>query len=192
MLTFDADKHEYRWNGRVVPSVTGILKVVGLIDSAWHTPEATERGSMIHLATALDDRGELDEASVDERIAGYLNAWRHWRSVSGFEMHAIESPVYSTHYDYAGTLDRDGRHNGSRAVLDIKSGSPEPWHRLQLAAYAIARYGYATAAWVKRIAVYVADDGSYKMKTYNDADDLAAWVNVLGVYNWRAKHGVTD
>lgn len=184
MLTFDAEKHEYRWNGVVVPSVTQILKSLGLIDATWYTEEARDRGSMIHLATALDDRGELDESSVDERIAGYLAAWRFFLAESGFAFEEIEEPRYSMDLGYAGTADRIGKLRGSLAVGDIKTGSPEPWHRLQTAAYVTARFGNAWRV-AARFVVYLSDDGKYRLITHTDPSDFFAWRACANLFNWR-------
>ena len=45
MIDFDPTTHTYRFNGHVVPSVTGILKSVGLIDTRWFDKAAAWRGS---------------------------------------------------------------------------------------------------------------------------------------------------
>lgn len=189
MLAFDADKHEYRWNGRVIPSVTTVIKSLGLTNADWYTDDARDRGQMVHLATALDDRGELDESTVDERIAGYLDAWRHWRKVSGLVAEFIEQPVYSAELDYAGTPDRVGIANGLPTIVDIKNGQPECWHPLQTAAYAIACYGFYAARGVQRLVVYLSETGAYRTRTHSDMSDLGAWRGAIDLHNWRANNG---
>ncbi len=185
MLTFDPAQHEYRWNGRVVPSVTQILKSLGLIDATWYTDEARDRGSMIHLATALDDRGELDESSVDERIAGYLAAWRLFKAESGASFTDIEIQLYSD-YGYAGTPDRIGTLRG-RSVFDIKNGEPEPWHALQTAAYAFG-CSAGSAAVMSRYCIYLRDNGTYRLIQHDRSTDIAVWLSCLNLYNWKANN----
>jgi len=53
-IHFDSDTHQYTLDGRVVPSVTQRIARAGLLGSAptWHTPEAAERGTAVHLACA--------------------------------------------------------------------------------------------------------------------------------------------
>ena len=50
MLTFDAEKHEYRWNGQLVPGVTSILEP--LTDFSFVPPDvlraAQDFGTAVH------------------------------------------------------------------------------------------------------------------------------------------------
>lgn len=100
MLTFAAETHEYRVNGRLVPSVTQILEAVGLIDYShipWPTRQmALERGRAVHEAIALDLAGDLDEESADEiGILGYIQAARAALTALGILMPtAVEERVY--------------------------------------------------------------------------------------------------
>ena len=61
-LDFDPKSHTYRVGRLVLPSVTQILETVRIIDYShipWPTREmALFRGSWVHEATAMDDRGE--------------------------------------------------------------------------------------------------------------------------------------
>lgn len=42
-----------------------------------HVLKAAARfGTAVHRACELDDLGELDEATLDARLAGHLHAWR--------------------------------------------------------------------------------------------------------------------
>ena len=95
-------------------------------------PWYAERGRMIHLATALYDYGTLDESSLDYRIVPYLEAFKSYREQfpfieTDYPDRNIEIVLGDHVYDYAGTLDRND--------IEIKAGKPEPWHRIQLAAY---------------------------------------------------------
>lgn len=68
---FDPVAHRYTLDGRVLPSVTQILR--GLDDFS-HVParvleRARDRGTRVHSACNLDVLGTLDEATVDDEVA---------------------------------------------------------------------------------------------------------------------------
>ena len=137
--------------GRVYPSVTTILKAEGFINTAYYDDWSRDRGSMIHLATAYDDRNELDEESLDPVIRPYLEARRRFRKESGFIPEQIEPPMMSTAYKYAGTPDRIGDLPGR----------------------------------IKRAAVELHDDGTYKLIPFTDRQDVNLWLAALSVHNWK-------
>jgi hypothetical protein len=171
-LSFTPETHEYRINGRLVPSVTQILEAVGLIDYShipWPTRQmALERGRAVHEAIALDLAGDLDEESADEiGILGYVLAARDARGALGVLVpQAVEERVYHPKLDYAGTLDlRSGN-----ILVDWKTNHAEYWVRFQLAAYAacLASAGKESAihwggALVRRICVELHEDGTYRL-----------------------------
>jgi hypothetical protein len=145
-LRFDPEPHIYTVNGRRVPSVTQVLEGVGIVDYSKIPDEtremALERGRIVHLCTQYDDELEregkrLADDQIDPRVAGYVEAWRRFRRETGFTPELIEHRGYNAAYQFAGTLDRSGRFRGSPIVclLDIKTGTAEPWTRIQLAAY---------------------------------------------------------
>jgi len=183
MLTLDKAKHEYRFDGRQISSVTDVIK--DLQDTRWFTDWGRERGRIIHRITELDDRGILDEATVDDRLVGYLNAWRKfkkdtkvalsnvildiksgdWDWTSGLQLAgyeilaseyagyfiAIEEPMYSKMYDFAGTSDRIST-NGSS--------------------------GY------RRLVVGLSDNGDYRMEEFTDRRDREIFLAQLAVHNY--------
>ena len=57
---FDADTHQYTFDGRKIQSVTQRIARAGLLGSAptWHTAEAAERGTAVHLGCAQWDTGQ--------------------------------------------------------------------------------------------------------------------------------------
>lgn len=145
---FEPEGHKY---GNGLESVTGILKAEGFIDTSFYDDWSRDRGSMVHLATAYDDRNELDEESLDPVILPYLEAWRKFRKESGFVPESIEPPMMSTAYRYAGTPDRIGELPGR----------------------------------IKRAAVELHDDGTYKFIPYTDMRDANLWLSVLAIHNWK-------
>jgi hypothetical protein len=140
MLTFEQESHTYKWNGRPMPSVTQILRVIenfSMVD-----PDLLEKarrfGSHVHLATDLFDRGELDEESLDANLLPYLNAYKKFLSETGFVVTHSEQRVYNARYKYCGTLDKRGTWKNTTWVLDLKSGAVPRSVGPQVAAYQMA------------------------------------------------------
>lgn len=188
MLTFDADSHIYRVNGRKVPSVTGLLKTGGLIDDRWFNDAAAWRGSVVHKCCELDDKGTLNEATVDEQARPYLEAWRAWKRNLGWTPFMIEKPFSND--QFAGTPDRvmlDSR--GSACVVDIKTGDVRKEVALQLAGYVKG----VKLPMARRFAVRVSDDGRYQMTEFTTeslSTDMAAFEALLTINNWRRINGI--
>lgn len=185
-LVFDAERHAYILDGRVIPSVTQILTAEGIIDGQWYTEDGRRRGGHVHLALRYLDEGRLDEDSVTDEVRPYLEAWGRFLSETGFICLQIERPFVCEALGYAGTPDRVGWMDGGKilSVIDIKTGSPEPWHALQTAAYAVG-IGKRMA---KRWSVYLRNDGNYRLVQYQDIDDINAWIGLVSIRNWKQKH----
>jgi RecB family exonuclease len=188
-LTFDEEKHEYRLDGRVIPSVTQVLKAAGMIDDQWFDEWSRERGKAVHKATELNDRGELDESTIDPRIAGYLDAWRRFIFETGWKSNEIEKLVFSRFAWFAGTLDRIGRFPTDRglSIVDIKTGTPTRADQLQVAAYEKAYNSMDDGIRCGRsMAVYLRENGTYTKG--NEADyqrDVSVFLAALTVSRWK-------
>lgn len=182
-LEFDPATHEYRVAGRLLPSVTQILKSAGLIpESGWSSVRAMSRGTLVHTACHYDDEGDLDEATLTESLRGYVEAWRKFkREVKLLEIVAIEERVWHPTYLFAGTLDRRVRINGRLGIIDIKTGQRQPWHSLQLGGYSLTQKELH-----RRYAVRLASDGNYRLDEYNDPNDTTAFLAALSVHNWKS------
>lgn len=185
-LVFDPERHAYILDGRVIPSVTQILTAEGIINGQWYTEDGRRRGGHVHLALQYLDEGRLDEDSVTDEVRPYLEAWGRFLSETGFICLQIERPFVCEALGYAGTPDRVGWMDGGKilSVIDIKTGSPEPWHALQTAAYAVG-IGKRMA---KRWSVYLRNDGNYRLVQYQDIDDINAWIGLVSIRNWKQKH----
>jgi len=144
-LTFNAADHIYRVDGRIVDSVSQIAQGFAFkgeplfIDTRWYKASGTNRGSSVHEKIEAINRGGLapsDFAGDDHE--GYINAFGRFRSDTGFVTRFAEVLVYHPALDYCGTVDMVGERDGVWAVADLKTGSPERWHALQLNAYRLA------------------------------------------------------
>lgn len=200
-LTFDPRAHVYRFNGHVRPSVTQILfswSPISRLDPEM-LAAAAALGTDVHDATALDDRRELDEESVDELVAPFLRAWRRFRAETGFEPTSVEEMIYNATHGFAGTLDREGRFSGKwyapypsnageNALLEIKTGAKDPTHALQTAAYWTTR-GHKRRT--LRGAVYLRPDGSYALEWFTQhARDWATFLAAVARHQWKLTHGI--
>jgi len=181
MIQLDRATHRYSNN---LPSVTTILKSVGLIDTAFYTEEGRERGRAVHLACEYYDQGDLDEDSLDPQIAGYLQAYKKWKATFGYEFTWIEMPMQDKTGVYAGTSDRIIERR-PRQLWDIKSGPYQKWHRIQSAAYVHMMddpFSYT------RLGLYLQACGKFTVREFLRAEymaDLAIFQSALNIYYFK-------
>lgn len=178
-LDFDPEKHEYRLDGELVPSVTELLKPLTSAGYANINPEvlrqAALRGTAVHEACEAIDYG-LDPEDISPDIVPYLDAYCAFLRDYKPEWYGIEDMVYGDwvdswgSIDYAGTIDRWGVIDGELAVLDIKTVAT-PNHR-QKVCTAIQCYAYGSAVHVcgknpkkidRHFALYLKKDGTYTL-----------------------------
>lgn len=192
MLIFDESKHEYRVNGRVIPSVTQVLQP--LVDYSKVPRDVLERaqllGQAVHRATELHDNDDLDMATLSEELVPYLDAWKRFRQECDFQPITVEEKLHHPSLGYAGTSDRTGYVRGRKAVLDIKKMiSLGPVIGIQLAAYQ-AMHNLRGDSITDRYALGLRADSTYRLEPYTDANDFAVFVSLLTVRNWRIRNGI--
>jgi hypothetical protein len=145
--------------------IIGVTEALSFLDKRWKVdPFYLERGRLVHLATEYHDRDELDESTVDERIRPYLDAYKKFRQDTGFDPAIIEQKFLHGSYWYAGKVDRIGMLNGSGALLDLKSGAPDPVDRLQVVAYWELCQANELKNIQKIFCLYLKDNGTYKLR----------------------------
>jgi hypothetical protein len=180
-VNFDPVKHEY-WNDAGVrkPSVTFILAQAGLCDYSFVQEEvlaqALSRGKSVHWLLQLEDEGVLNYRSVPKALRPYRKAYLTWKRGSGFMPEQIEVPFISSH-GYAGTPDRVGAFpktlmypQGSKAIVDFKTGAICEWVKYQLALYAVGVTEHVyQAKRLRRIALALRPDGEYRIKEFPTA-----------------------
>lgn len=189
-ILFDEVTHTYTDpdTGRKIPSVTTILRDVGLALHAFRADDVTEaamdRGRRAHKAAELIDLGRLDRDTVSEDIEAYVSAYEMFLSESGFKPDMIEGLVYSRELGYAGRVDRTGG-LGLMSVLDIKTGRPSPWAWLQTAAYARALW---PSGEVSRFVLELKPSGVYTLHSAKQGSldgDFDVFAAAARVYNWK-------
>ena len=192
-FSYSAADHQYFLGGVIIPGLSQVLIAQGIRQSRGDEG-AMARGSEVHRLTALDDMEALDmiEADMAEgaNYLGYLTAWRKARKALNVTIEHIEEPIASIQHRYGCTPDRVARVRGEyHAVVELKTGSPDPADGIQLAAQAIAaRDTYELTVIPRRIAVYLGRDGAHKIVEYADPLDGNTWLCSLSNYYWRVKH----
>ena len=183
--------------------VTDILRDAGLRgDMPWMSEEDKQfymdRGTQIHAATVMLDKGSLDWGSLDERIVQYVQAYAKFKAlVNPIVLHS-ELEVVSRKHDYLGHLDRVFRIGRAAVVCDIKTSECDLATRLQTKAYAMAWRPYGTC---KRAGLALHKDSTFRLTWYTEpwAEDVdkAGWLAVLDgngeeVERWKRKVGYAE
>lgn len=214
IFTYRDDDHSY-WEGepdtgRRLLSTTEICGLAGLVDRTYFTPLAAQKGTYVHLAAEYDDRDdvELDEDDLDEALLPYLEAYRSFKRDCRPEWSMIEARLYDPQLGFAGTVDRvgwlcpRGKTKKQRVVLDLKSGSPAPFHAMQTAGYqhlvtrelvlsGVAEQQPTSKPLVERYGLYLRKNGRYKLTQFTETTDIAVFMAARTVSIWRVKHGFT-
>lgn len=187
-LTFDEETHTYRLLGGVVPGVTQILRP--LADFSGIPKNVLEAkadlGRRVHFACQLDDENDLDESSVEDDVAPYLDGWRRFLRDSGAVVLANEQRVAEPLLMFAGTLDNVLLLNGAKWLIDKKTSISLP-HAVgpQTAAYMRA-LGDATVT--HRGALRLRPDGTYRLDPLTGADDWSVFFACLTLHRFKESH----
>lgn len=196
VFTFDSALHCYTLDGVVVPSVTTVLKGVGIPDLSFVDPDvlaaAARFGTAAHLACELDDRGELDEESLDENLRPLLNQWRELQKpfLDTCETDLCEQQLYSPKYRFAGTLDRAYISNGGKTltIVDIKTGARTPSAGPQTAAYAqlVVENFNINPRTIKRYTAHLLHgEERGKLNEYTKKTDWSIFQSALNIHNYK-------
>src|SRR3990167_7581540 len=186
-LTFDAETHTYRIDGRVVPSVTQILSAAGLTNFAGIDPAilaaAAQRGTFVHQSIEMFDADDLDFDELDPALKGYVAAYAKWKAEAMWVPQSHEQAVCDPVRGYAGTLDQVGLMGFVPYIIDIKSGDVYRSAGYQLAAYQAC---LPDGAKLKRAAVQLFNDEHYRIHKFDSRDDLKIFYAALTVVQAQA------
>ena len=204
MFTFDADKHIYRWNDNIVPSVTEIIGAwlpvkgadyyvntfTGAIVYADKFEAAGKVGKAIHRACGYIASGQgVDMEAIDPALIPPLEQFERWMDDFKVNTRVAESPMYSEKYGFAGTPDIVCEINNNKnivVVVDIKTGLSNATVGVQTSAYEILIREYLKIRRIiKRYELILPRDGCpYKFNSLTDKDDFTFFLSRLNQYNY--------
>jgi hypothetical protein len=144
-LSFNASDHSYWADGRQFPSVTQILKAVGIY-SDFHFQESHHkyRGHAVHAGAAILDMGGVPELGPvpahlkqvgEDIVNGYWPAFSRFKERTGWQGRIWECPIIDPVRGYAGCFDSVGEMGDDVVLLDVKSGVLPEMVPVQLALY---------------------------------------------------------
>jgi len=198
MLEFNEERHEYTWNGVIVPSVTQVLQVLGGYEGIpkMILRKAATRGTAVHKATELYDLGTLDWGTVSDEIFGYLEGWMKFMDDKKPELLSVEKLNYHEKLGFAGAMDRTMILDGKKSILDIKSSFKlMPATAPQTAAYLEMENQHIKKSadkFKKRYGLKLTKDGNYELKEYRGATDFSMFISSLNVLKWKVQHSKYD
>lgn len=206
MLTFDQETHIYRWNNEIVPSVTQLLNEFKLVDFSGVPKDRLEYkrslGVAVHYAIELLEAQNLNEDSLAEAIKPYLDAYKSFREVTGFEPRQTENRMYSKKWRFAGTMDQQGIHLGKvgneEAIIDYKC----TWKLYaacgpQLQGYKIL-FEENTGIKIKRLfGLQLKPTGHYELEEFKDPNDkqdflACVWLHYQKRNKYQTSKGVSN
>ena len=176
--------------------VTELLRWAGITTPIPMTPAirtAMQRGTDVHeWSVKVEEewgkgnrQGTWESLAVSQAMPEHLRGYS--RAVHAFaeryrpRWSAIESRIDDSAIGLTGCPDRVGIINGRHTIVDYKTGGQYPWHRLQVALYAIL---VERSLWTrdgcpqfnKRLTVYLSPGGTFRIGSYSGRQDiLEAW-----------------
>ena len=183
-LTFDEATHTYRVDGRVVPSVTQILKAVYPDVYAGIPAHVLDRkarlGTAVHKAIELELLGKLDYQSIHPEVQPYFWSWMQWWEDQHISPVACKAErKFYCEAGYAGTVDFEYPVACDVGIVDWKiTSAVVATHPLQGAGYAYARGA------VRSGSLYLRSSGAKAELVEHDVRrSLPDWLATLRVYN---------
>lgn len=184
-IQFDEEKHQYSYNGEIIPGVTEILSTITASGYSKINPAVLEhasmKGTLVHEWCEMYDYGCADEVMPSE-LAPYCTAYANFIRDYRPKWEKIEEIVgwftKGVGYNYAGRLDRCGLIDGNRSILDIKTISSPSSRQHISACCQTSAYAYAVdnlADW-KRYVLYLRPDATYRLldcDEYEEKNDFS-------------------
>lgn len=186
-LQLDAEHHIYTRNGKVLPSVTQIIKPITEYSSMISEEvmeHAARRGRAVHKACEIIDMGLEFAEPLDEEIVPYVDAWKLFCAEKRVTITATEQILFHPTMHYAGTFDAIGMIGNDEWLIDRKAITQlTPAIGVQTAGYA-GMLGRK----VRRAAVQLKPDGKYIFEEYPLRTDWPVFVACLTVFNFKHNH----
>ncbi len=203
-LVFDEALHKYTRDGKVVASVTQILKVASCNDFIFVDPDILEtasiNGTLTHDMIHAEIMGELDIDAVKqhEYLAPYYASWMQFRKESDFSIYLSEARVYSSKHNFAGTLDLGGEfglkaNKPGKAIIDTKRvAQVRKITGPQLAAYkqgAIETFPaiFKESDDIMRYALHLKKSGGWQLIPFIDKADMKVFLSCQNIQQFLNK-----
>lgn len=206
-----ARQHYYLEDGREVPGVTTVLRVLdkpSLLKWAWQCgidgkdfrelrDGAADVGTFVHahIAASFGSKNELPDGrailkSPEKRLQA-IRAWRsfkRWKSQHIIEPIAVEVPRVNFLYEYGGTIDLYALVDAIETLVDIKT-SNGIWPEME---YQVAAYCHLPDVFARRVLIVrFGKDGSFEEREVdNITQKFKVFEHCLEIYNLRNKLGI--
>lgn len=196
-LSFDADKHEYRLDGVIIPGFSRIAKDMGLVDYSHVDPETLDYkgqvGQAVHKAIFLHNDGTLDMDSLAEPVTGYFKSWLMFRDLykpTILTEHS-EVPICSCKWRYGITPDIVAEIQGIITVIEIKCVSQiTKITALQTVAQKTALEETYKIKIQERAALQLIPNCMPKLTIYVKMSDATAWLSFVNGWHWKKESGL--
>lgn len=191
-LTFEEGPHLYRWDGRIVPSVTQAMKPITKLWVSGDQLEFTrQQGKAIDLMIEFDVAGNLDEDNLPDWVKPILASWRQFVDETGFTLIESKPRLYHMQFGFAGEADLVGtmskikRHNNihhaQAAIIDIKRTIPKT-AAIQTAAYCeLWNFSCDHPVIARRFALSL---NPYRLVEYKDKGDWDTFLACLSIHRY--------
>lgn len=187
-LDFSPINHEYKIDGRYVPSVTQVLEPLQILDGVpSHLLDAArDFGVRAHQALALLMQKNLEWRTLDPPLVPYCQAAQKFIAETEFKVLRVESRMGDPDLHFAGTLDLMGVLRRKSAIVDWKTVSVMPrTAALQTAAYDHLHRRNLGGRPMQRFGVQLLPTGEYRIWQYEDSRDWNWFVSALNVWWFR-------
>lgn len=203
MLEYIDDGHIYKFDGRVIPSVSNILSPYMDFSKIpkQMLADKTAFGTSVHLYLEQYDKGLLDFDAIPDvtepdqpDIKAIVIAWDKFIDpyLEKHDTMKIEHRMFSPRLRYAGTADRIV----GDTIIEIKTSQPRKAVGVQLAAY--ANLAIENNLMVREsvdgkvkdpilVSWHVEENGRYTVKTWDYKTNFNVFMCLVTAYNWLIK-----
>lgn len=191
-IQFDEERHEYRINGALVPSVTTIIRPIQTHGGSEETREHKRQlGKAVDKAIELYEQDDLDVGSLDPEAVPFFEGWLKFKKDTGFQGCIMQPVVWSTRLRCAGKPDLLGTRDGKAIdeLLDVKcTWAMDPATAIQTAGYTLL--GAHSFGWKikRRGAVQLSREGTYRFHIFDNPNDEQVFKACLSIFAWKALH----
>jgi hypothetical protein len=109
MFTFDEENHIYRFNGEIVPSVTGVISDLSDFSGIphWRLKNKADLGTEFHRIIKLHFLDDLLYGTIDKRLVKAFDTFLEWSNprLEEFRKAISEKKLFSEKMRLAGTCD---------------------------------------------------------------------------------------